>query len=226
MVQSQQHEFSFAGIKIEDTGTVGRNTPTPSPKPSNTQPSQNGSNKKPAEDKGTGNHSGNVLKDRSKVVRSKLSDSITEYKNTDEYINLSNTQRKKTDRKIKTLLEKGNVATADVNISGIKKEFNAHSQIHSKDSLGADAMDFSYAPAENNRLFKNYVIDEFPRYNDTEAKILEDIASKIKDPNIKGEVNLFSELNTCQSCTNVILEFRKKYPNIKLNIFTNNTVTP
>ncbi|MEF7493599.1 hypothetical protein V4V34_03320, partial [Lysinibacillus sphaericus] len=49
-------EFSFAGINvtnIEDTGTVGRNKPTPSPKPSNTQPSQNGSNKKPAEDKGT-----------------------------------------------------------------------------------------------------------------------------------------------------------------------------
>ncbi|MFI2130914.1 nucleic acid/nucleotide deaminase domain-containing protein [Lysinibacillus fusiformis] len=58
MVQSQQDEFSFAGVDrryIEDTGTVGRNTPTPSPKPSNTQPSQNGSNKKPAEDKGTGN---------------------------------------------------------------------------------------------------------------------------------------------------------------------------
>ncbi|WP_338087406.1 RNase A-like domain-containing protein [Lysinibacillus fusiformis] len=38
---------------MEDTGTVGRNITTPSPKPSNTQPSQNGSNKKPAEDKGT-----------------------------------------------------------------------------------------------------------------------------------------------------------------------------
>ncbi len=52
MLQSQQDEFSFAGINvtnIEDTGKVGRNTPTPSPKPSNTQPSQNGSNKKPAE---------------------------------------------------------------------------------------------------------------------------------------------------------------------------------
>lgn len=71
---------------------------------------------------------------------------------------------------------------------------------------------------------KNYVVDDFPRYNDTEAKILEDIASKIKDPNIKGEVNLFTELDTCQSCTNIILEFRAKYPNIKLNIFTNNTV--
>ncbi|WP_205687130.1 deaminase domain-containing protein [Clostridium septicum] len=56
-----------------------------------------------------------------------------------------------------------------------------------------------------------------------EAKILEDIALK-KDKNIK--VNLFTELDTCQSCTNIILEFRAKYPNIKLNIFTNNTVTP
>ena len=61
--------------------------------------------------------------------------------------------------------------------------------------------------------------------NDIEAKILEDIASKIKDPNITGEVNLFTELDTCQSCTNIILEFRAKYPNIKLNIFTNNTVS-
>ncbi|QTB12222.1 hypothetical protein J2B92_15215 [Lysinibacillus sphaericus] len=48
----QQLELAGVGF-IEDTGTVGRNTPTPSPKPSNTQPSQNGSNKKPAEDKGT-----------------------------------------------------------------------------------------------------------------------------------------------------------------------------
>ncbi|MFD4491462.1 hypothetical protein [Lysinibacillus fusiformis] len=55
----QQQKFALAGgdvSYIEDTGTVGRNTPTPSPKPSNTQPSQNGSNKKPAEAaKGTGN---------------------------------------------------------------------------------------------------------------------------------------------------------------------------
>jgi len=79
---------------------------------------------------------------------------------------------------------------------------------------------------QSERIFKNYVVVEFPRYKDTEAKILEDIASKIKDPNIKGEVNLFSEFDTCQSCTNIILEFREKYPNIKLNIFTNNTVTP
>ncbi|WP_274605859.1 deaminase domain-containing protein, partial [Bacillus cereus group sp. N8] len=175
--------------------------------------------------KGTDNLIGKVLEDRSRVVRTKLSDSMTVFKNSDEYINLSNTQRKKIDRKIKSLT-KGNVATADVNIPGIKKEFSAHSQIHSVDSLGTNVMDFSYAPADSERIFKNYVVDDFQRYNDTEAKILEDIASKIKDPNIKGEVNLFSELDTCQSCTNIILEFREKYPNIKLNIFTNNTVTP
>ncbi|WP_429948369.1 deaminase domain-containing protein [Enterococcus sp. AZ101] len=49
---------------------------------------------------------------------------------------------------------------------------------------------------------------------------MEDIASKIKDPNISGKIDLFTELPACQSCTNVILEFRKKFPNIELNIFT------
>ncbi|WP_413365187.1 deaminase domain-containing protein [Lysinibacillus sp. 3P01SB] len=39
-------------------------------------------------------------------------------------------------------------------------------------------------------------------------------------------INLFSELNTFQSCTIVILEFREKYPNIQLNVFTNDTVIP
>ncbi|KGR89600.1 hypothetical protein [Lysinibacillus boronitolerans] len=56
-------ELAGAGVnvrRIEDTGTVGRNTTTPSPKPSNSQPPQNGSNKKPDENKGTGNNSKNV----------------------------------------------------------------------------------------------------------------------------------------------------------------------
>ncbi|XRD23895.1 hypothetical protein AABM34_15810 [Lysinibacillus fusiformis] len=50
-------QLELAGVnvgRINDTGTVGRNTTTPSPKPSNSQPPQNGSNKKPTEDKGTG----------------------------------------------------------------------------------------------------------------------------------------------------------------------------
>ncbi|MGE7597384.1 hypothetical protein [Lysinibacillus fusiformis] len=52
----QQRELAGAGGDVRytgDTGTVGRNTTTPSPKPS-----QNVSNKKPAEDKGTGKYTG------------------------------------------------------------------------------------------------------------------------------------------------------------------------
>lgn len=66
------------------------------------------------------------MRDKSNVVRTRINDSITAFKNSDEYINLSNTQRRKIDRKIDKL-QVGNVATADVNIPGIKKEFSAHS---------------------------------------------------------------------------------------------------
>ena len=61
---------------------------------------------------------------------------------------------------------------------------------------------------------------EYPRFHDTEAKILEDIASQIKDPHISGKINLYTEKLACQSCTNIIFEFRRLFPNIELNIFT------
>ncbi|WP_053081376.1 deaminase domain-containing protein [Bacillus sp. LK2] len=116
------------------------------------------------------------------------------------------------------LKNQGNMAAADVNIKGLPDEFIAHSKIHGPNSKGADVGNFS--PASENRIFKSYTVDKFPRYNDTEAKILEDIASRVKDPNISGKIDLYTELPACQSCTNVILEFRKSFPNIKLNIFT------
>jgi ribosomal protein L18E len=168
---------------------------------------------------------GNLLKEGTTEVRGSLDEFSTAYKKSEEYLNLSNSQKKAIDRKL-TRLQGGNVATADVNIKGIKTEFSAHSQIQSADSLGSDVMDFSFTPSEEARIFTRYVEDGFPRYNDTEAKILEDIASQIDDPSISGEINLFTELDACQSCTNVILEFREKFPNIKLNVYTNSTVTP
>jgi hypothetical protein len=65
-------------------------------------------------------------------------------------------------------------------------------------------MDFSFTPSEEARIFTRYVEDGFPRYNDTEDKILEDIASQIDDPSISGEINLFTELDACQSCKAII----------------------
>lgn len=40
--------------------------------------------------------------------------------------------------------------------------------------------------SEDERILTSYVEDKFPRYQDTEAKILEDIATNIKDPNMSG----------------------------------------
>ena len=60
------------------------------------------------------------------------------------------------------------MATADVKIEGLPDEFIAHSKIHNADSKGADIANFSYTP--ENKLFDSYVVDGFPRYNDTEAK--------------------------------------------------------
>ena len=123
------------------------------------------------------------------------------------------------------LRNQGNMATADVDVPRIKNEFYAHSQINSSTSKGADVGDFSYLKLESERNFTTYVDAgkpglEYARYHDTEVKILEDIASQINAPSISGTINLYTEAPACQSCTNVILEFRREFPNITLNIFT------
>ncbi|MGG2073192.1 deaminase domain-containing protein [Lysinibacillus irui] len=157
--------------------------------------------------------------EKTQNIRSDINKEIEKIINSDEYKNLSNTQKNKLDRKVKKM-STANVAVADVSILGIKKEFQAHSQIHSSDSLGSNVGDFSYSKTD--RLLETYVDDGFPRFNDTEAKILEDIASQIKDPNTKGRIDLFTDLDACQSCTNLIMEFRRKYPNIELNVYSKN----
>ena len=119
----------------------------------------------------------------------------------------------------------GNMAIADVRIDGLPHEFKAHSKIHYENTRGSDVDKFSYSKSESERVFKNYEpassIDgrAYDRYNDTEAKILEHIASLI-DKDTNGTISLYTELDTCQSCTNIIFEFREEFPNITLNIFS------
>ncbi len=118
------------------------------------------------------------------------------------------------------LKNKGNMATADVDISGLKSEYYAHSKINSSTDIGADVADFSYLKNSNDRIFSTYEEVGYSRYHDTEAKILEDIAANIKNSNMAGNIDLYTELPACQSCTNVIMEFRRMFPNIKLNVYT------
>ncbi|OUP03622.1 hypothetical protein B5F35_17990 [Anaeromassilibacillus sp. An200] len=115
--------------------------------------------------------------------------------------------------------KRGNMAMADVDISGVKDSFVAHSKINTETDKGADVAEFSYLKSATERIFTTYVDEKYPRYHDTEAKILEDIAAQISDRNVDGVINLYSELPCCQSCSNIILEFRRMFPNIMLNIF-------
>lgn len=56
---------------------------------------------------------------------------------------------------------------------------------------------------------------------DTEFKILEDIAQKLKgNSNASGVINLLSEKMVCPSCTGVVEQFRRSFPKIQLNVFT------
>lgn len=121
----------------------------------------------------------------------------------------------------------GNMAVAEVYIDGLPNEFISHSRIHNEMVSGLDEISFSPLRNAEERAFTRYEPtaghpggNKFDRHADTEAKILEDINGKIGSNNkISGAIELYTELLACQSCTNIILEFRERYPNIKLDIF-------
>lgn len=92
--------MELAGVNVgrmSDTGTVGKNTSSSSPKPSNSQPPQNGSNKKPDENKGIGNS-----KWKSAELLDELANSGVKY-NPDEVMAITKTASSKL-----AWLEKGN----------------------------------------------------------------------------------------------------------------------
>lgn len=117
------------------------------------------------------------------------------------------------------------MAIARVAIPGIKPEFIAHSQINNQSSKGADVADFTYLKPEDERFFTTYVDagkpgNEYPRYHDTEAKILENIASQIESSATRGKIVLYTEQEPCDSCKNIISEFRERFPHIELEFIT------
>ncbi|MDP5275908.1 deaminase domain-containing protein [Chengkuizengella axinellae] len=53
--------------------------------------------------------------------------------------------------------------------------------------------------------------------------MLNDIASRLGDnTEDSGSIKLFTELDTCASCNNVISEFAEKYSNIEIEVIHNN----
>ena len=85
----------------------------------------------------------------------------------------------------RTLRKEGNVATAEADIPGLyKTEYYAHSRIDSATDGQAAEKLAEISPLPQNSIFETFDApnangDIFPRAGDTEAKILEDIASRL-----------------------------------------------
>lgn len=53
--------------------------------------------------------------------------------------------------------------------------------------------------------------------NHTEQKIVEYLYTKYKStPNIKGEVEIISERKFCNNCTDIVDQFQRDFPNIRV----------
>ncbi|USK80887.1 deaminase domain-containing protein [Peribacillus frigoritolerans] len=122
----------------------------------------------------------------------------------------------------------GNFALAEVNVNGIdKSEFFAQSSIDEfTDSIKERVPNISLQP--QNPMFNAIEAPDkkgsmYLRNSDTEYKILNDIASQLgNNTEATGRIKLFTELDTCDSCSQVIAEFAKKYKNIELEVIHNN----
>jgi hypothetical protein len=69
-------------------------------------------------------------------------------------------------------------------------------------------------------LFKTFEVPPgHSRAYDTEYKLLEELASRYaQTPEVEGTINLFTERPPCDSCSNVIEQFRRRFPNIMVTV--------
>lgn len=125
----------------------------------------------------------------------------------------------------------GNVALAYAEIPSLaKQEFFAHSDIHdlSNSTIRANLPEISLKPT--NKIFPSLNAPNkegkwFDRDVDSEYKILTEIAELLGDDiNASGTIKLFTELDTCASCTNVIGLFSAVYEHINIEIIHNNGI--
>ena len=129
----------------------------------------------------------------------------------------------------------GNVGIAEININGIISESKAYSGFNNLYSLRCDKPTiedgFASQVKEEDRHFKVLFLNSaqdidyikgWDRSVCTESKIMEDIARKLgNNLFVEGTINLFTEDVPCKSCRMVFEQFSKRYPNIKIKVFSN-----
>ena len=72
-------------------------------------------------------------------------------------------------------------------------------------------------PEEERRFSVLDLGDRIPREYDTEAKLLEFVADKKKEGD-HFSITILSEKHICESCQGVVRQFKKQFPNAKVNI--------
>ena len=126
--------------------------------------------------------------------------------------------------------KRNNFAWACAKIKGMDKvEFYAHSGIQSLDDFSKETAkelaDISLRPKKGRYkalcVNQNDVVDGndcWVRTVDTEYKILEDMATRLPDPAVKGRIKLYTDLPPCASCWNAMKQFMAEYTNVNMSV--------
>ena len=120
---------------------------------------------------------------------------------------------------VKGMSRSGNIAAMEYD----DKIFIAHSQADYPGTPRYDSFvlkdKYTLVGMTRPRQFKVKDLgDKIPREYDTEAKMLEFVAAGITDSETVSEITILSEKHICESCAGVVEQFRKKFPNITVNI--------
>lgn len=126
------------------------------------------------------------------------------------------------------LPREGNVAFAEINVGALSSEtmvMKAYSQFDDRvgEFLPKPSGDLNSWVLKPQVSTSRYVgtPQGYLRDMDTEFKILETVAQRLgSNSQASGRINLISEKMVCPSCSDVVVQFRERYPNIQLNIFT------
>lgn len=134
----------------------------------------------------------------------------------------------------KKTMKTGNVGYALTNIENVTPEIYGYSGFNDMGealSNGAkiDETTIKVAWLPENSSFTAYGAPNnegkiFNRIYDSEYKILSEIDKQLNgNTAATGKIILFTELKCCESCTDVIIQFSEKYPNIEIEVIYNNS---
>ena len=105
-------------------------------------------------------------------------------------------------------IEGRNVAIAEAELGGSRRLLTG---------VSGKASPPGTVPSPDSRLFTTKASGAMTRAFDSEVKLLEDIAKDLSE-DAKGRISLYTERKPCSSCDSVIQQFRKRFPNIIVEI--------